>query len=104
MSHILPDKLEIQTRGPANSPKLILILFLFMRMGVLPPYTSATPHMHAVLLEVRRGLQFQLVVSHQVGFEDQTLFPLEEQPGLLTAEPSLQSRVLFKTTVMVTFI
>ena len=50
------------------------------------------------------GLQFQLVVSHQVGSENQTLFPLEEQPGLLTAEPSLQSRSLFKTTVMVTLI
>ena len=43
-------------------------------------------------------LELQVVVSHHVGLE-LNLGPLEEQSGLLTAEPSFQPQYMFSIAI-----
>lgn len=65
-------------------------------MGVLPAGLFVYP-MSACLMpeEVKRGLldplELQMVVSCLVGAETANLYPLEDQPVLLTAVSPLQS-------------
>ena len=52
-------------------------------------------YIHTILQRPEEGVGFSetgvmMVVCHHVGAENSKLSPLEEQPGIFTAEPSLQ--------------
>jgi hypothetical protein len=71
-------------------------LFIFIYMGVFPAFTSVY-HLHAVRTEAIRSSWTEIIDGCKPWCRCQrsNLDPLEDHPGLLTMEPSIQPHLIF---------